>query len=91
MTHPCLCTGPGFCSRHRMQKGPNNFRLCQTREEYRELWDRSAGYGLTTVGPEGFLNNVRMMGSRVIELHPKPKPCLPCEKKRSHATEENAA
>ena len=44
MTTPCSCTGPGFCTRHGFHKNPHLYDLCQTREDYRELWDSQAGY-----------------------------------------------
>lgn len=40
MSDPCSCEGPGYCPRHKMMKGPNNFRLCQNRPEYRDMWDK---------------------------------------------------
>ncbi len=47
MSEPCGCTEPGYCPRHKMTKGPNNFRLCQNREEYRELWDNNVREAVT--------------------------------------------
>ena len=37
---PCLCDKPGYCERHKRKKTPHLFRLCQTRPEYRALWDK---------------------------------------------------
>ena len=39
---PCQCTKPGWCERHRMRKTPHLLGLCQTREDYRRLWDAQA-------------------------------------------------
>ena len=36
---PCECKEPGFCERYQRTMTPNLFHLCQTREEYRKLWD----------------------------------------------------
>jgi hypothetical protein len=39
---PCSCVGPGYCIRHLKRKGPSNFKLCQTRDDYRDKWDADA-------------------------------------------------
>lgn len=39
---PCECPGAGFCQRHGFQKDAHNHVLCQTRGDYRALWDRQA-------------------------------------------------
>lgn len=47
MSEDCSCEGPGYCPRHKMTKGHNNFKLCQTRPEYRELWDNNVKNAVT--------------------------------------------
>lgn len=45
MTHdggPCECAGPGWCERHLRTKVAAQWRLCQTRQDYRDLWDAQA-------------------------------------------------
>lgn len=44
MTRPCECAfiPPGWCPRHKMMKGRNQKRLCETREDYRAYWDQLA-------------------------------------------------
>jgi len=37
---PCSCSEPGYCDRHKRQKTPHLWKLCQTRPEYRALWDK---------------------------------------------------
>lgn len=37
---PCSCDSPGWCSRHQRHKTPYLYQLCQSREDYRALWDR---------------------------------------------------
>ena len=38
---PCNCNSSGYCKRHRMQKGPKLFKLCQTSAAYRRLFDKT--------------------------------------------------
>jgi len=45
MTSPCTCGSFGFCARHGIRKGPHWFRLCQTREDYRQAWEEGRGPG----------------------------------------------
>jgi hypothetical protein len=47
----------GYCERHGFHKTPRLFGLCQTREDYRELFDRQAkatanGVDLTSPAPQ---------------------------------------
>lgn len=42
MTNPCECVAAGYCPRHKFEKGQYLFELCQSRADYRELWDRRA-------------------------------------------------
>jgi hypothetical protein len=42
MSERCECPNAGWCQRHRMSKPPHLHRLCQSREDYRSLWDRKA-------------------------------------------------
>ena len=42
MTAPCQCPEPGFCKRHGFTKTAHLHHLCQTRDDYRTLWDRRA-------------------------------------------------
>lgn len=57
MTKPCECPLAGWCKRHKRQKGPNAWKLCQTSEDYRELWDRQAA-GLPTIQPPSTVRRV---------------------------------
>lgn len=48
MTAPCQCDSPGWCDRHGDRKTEHLWKLCQTREDYRKLWDdRRASTGPT--------------------------------------------
>ena len=49
---PCSCPSPGWCSRHRRHKTPHLYELCQTREDYRRLWDRLAADPRPALHPE---------------------------------------
>jgi len=40
MIKPCECESPGWCERHQCNKTPHLHQLCQTRADYRSLWDR---------------------------------------------------
>jgi hypothetical protein len=42
MSEPCQCPNAGWCQRHRMDKPLHLHKLCQSREDYRALWDRKA-------------------------------------------------
>ena len=35
---PCECNGPGWCARHKVDKGKKWHELCKTREDYFDLW-----------------------------------------------------
>ena len=41
----CECPLAGFCKRHNMVKGPHLHKLCQTREDYFQLWEEGSGPG----------------------------------------------
>ena len=41
----CECPLAGFCKRHNMVKGPHLHKLCQTREDYFQLWEEGFGPG----------------------------------------------
>ncbi|MBN72689.1 MAG: hypothetical protein CME32_25830 [Gimesia sp.] len=41
----CECAAPGWCERHQCKKHPHFHRLCQTRTDYFDLWERGAGPG----------------------------------------------
>ena len=41
----CQCHGPGFCERHKVQKGERWFQLCQTRDDYFQAWEAGTGPG----------------------------------------------
>jgi len=41
----CECPSPGKCKRHRCRKSPHLWQLCQTREDYFQLWERGEGPG----------------------------------------------
>lgn len=43
MMTPCDGCQIGYCERHKMQKTEHLVMLCQTREDYRKLWDKLAG------------------------------------------------
>jgi len=38
----CTCTNAGWCERHKINKPPHLHHLCQTRDDYRAMWDRGA-------------------------------------------------
>lgn len=42
MSAPCTCPLAGYCERHQREKGQHLFHLCQTRDDYRALWDAQA-------------------------------------------------
>ncbi|QDU10755.1 glycosyltransferase [Gimesia aquarii] len=41
----CECAEPGWCERHQCKKHPHFHKLCQTRTDYFELWEKGAGPG----------------------------------------------
>ena len=41
----CECPLAGYCKRHNMVKGPHPHKLCQTREDYFQLWEEGFGPG----------------------------------------------
>lgn len=41
----CECANPGWCKRHHCKKHPHFHKLCQTRTDYFDLWERGAGPG----------------------------------------------
>lgn len=41
----CECAAPGWCERHQCKKHPHFHKLCQTRADYFELWEKGAGPG----------------------------------------------
>ena len=43
--HECECSEPGHCKRHGINKTESWWKLCQTREAYRVLWDEGRGAG----------------------------------------------
>lgn len=45
----CVCPEPGFCQRHGCKKTPHLHRLCQTRDDYFELWESGKGPGQAQV------------------------------------------
>lgn len=47
----CQCGGPGWCERHGVQKTPHYHHLCQTREDYFQLWEQGRGPG--QIRPDG--------------------------------------
>lgn len=36
---PCQCPNAGWCERHKRKKTGRIYELCQTRSDYRRLWD----------------------------------------------------
>jgi ADP-heptose:LPS heptosyltransferase len=42
---PCECTGPGYCPRHRCDKVPHWFKLCQSDPDFFALWEKGDGPG----------------------------------------------
>jgi hypothetical protein len=52
MTTPCECPLAGWCERHKVSKGSNWHKLCQTRDNYRQAWDEGRGPGQTKVVEE---------------------------------------
>ena len=42
MSEPCTCPVAKYCERHKRTKTRASHALCQTREDYRLLWDRMA-------------------------------------------------
>ena len=41
----CECPLAGLCKRHNVMKGPHLHKLCQTREDYYQLWEEGFGPG----------------------------------------------
>ena len=41
----CECAAPGWCERHQCKKHPHFHKLCQTRSDYFQLWEKGAGPG----------------------------------------------
>ena len=41
----CECPLAGYCKRHNAVKGPHLHKLCQTREDYFQLWEEGFGPG----------------------------------------------
>lgn len=59
MTKPCECPVAGFCQRHNREKSRRAHELCQTRDDYRALWDQQLGQPVTPrPGPCKFLGDV---------------------------------
>ena len=42
---PCECKNPGFCDRHKCDKGAHFHKLCQKRLDYFMLWEAGKGPG----------------------------------------------
>lgn len=41
----CICTTPGFCKRHGVEKSAHWVHLCQTEESYFKAWEKGKGPG----------------------------------------------
>lgn len=41
----CTCKGPGYCERHKVKKNEHWFHLCQTRDDYFQVWEAGKGPG----------------------------------------------
>ena len=63
---PCECDGPGFCKRHQRHKTMHTFRLCQTRADYRDLWDQLAAQPRLPSTFQQKLHNVKQYGAAII-------------------------
>jgi hypothetical protein len=46
-TTKCECAHPGYCQRHRCDKPDSLHRLCQTKPQIFDLWERGLGPGQT--------------------------------------------
>jgi hypothetical protein len=44
-TTACECSGPGFCPRHKVVKSAHWVKLCQTRQNYFNVWEAGRGPG----------------------------------------------
>jgi hypothetical protein len=42
---PCVCKNAGYCERHQITKNPHFHRLCQTRQDYFNMYERCVGPG----------------------------------------------
>lgn len=49
MSKPCSCPLAGYCDRHKITKPETWHKLCQTREGYRNLWDKGIGPGQSNI------------------------------------------
>ena len=66
---PCECDGPGWCSRHLVNKGEHWYGLCQTREDYFNLWEMGEGPGqsdLTDEDKENIKNRIRIEAPNIV-------------------------
>ena len=41
----CVCHGPGFCERHKVEKNQTWYLLCKTAPAYFRLWEEGRGPG----------------------------------------------
>ncbi len=81
MTEFCQCPTPGYCWRHKMRKSLHLHHLCQTRADYRALWDWMADGSLPQdvvrkpyrKGPGDHLHAMLLKWFRV-----KPEPGCKC-------------
>lgn len=90
---PCQCTSPGHCERHKCNKNAHWLNLCQTRQDYFDLWETGKGPGQPIVDknapPEKLpphkqyvgLGDVVAGAIKVATLG-LVKPCEPCQKRK---------
>jgi hypothetical protein len=76
----CICPIAGYCERHKVLKTQHWHKLCQTREEYRALWEAGKGPGCTidpsVAKARGDAQEQRIELCRALwlELHSKENP-----------------
>lgn len=92
MTTPCECPVAGWCERHQQRKTPHIHHLCQTRKDYRRLWDRQAGEekkesasaSVSVVSDPSYLES-RGLGDTIAKITSAVgiKPCGGCKQRQA--------
>ena len=68
----CTCVSPGFCSRHKVNKNPHFFNLCQNHHGYFKMWSECRGPG------QSFIDCTGNSETREPVKLPEKKSCAAC-------------
>jgi hypothetical protein len=41
----CICTGPGYCERHKVKKNTHLYNICKTKQNIFDAWEKGIGPG----------------------------------------------